>query len=867
MSDSLQAFIQCLRYAEKNLSAGVGLGPGVEEIADMLWLAEKLPGPNAETDHHDDDDQQTPLETSPSPIEVEEVQSGVNEESSDEPSDTEETQSAELIGTLATHAERSEQASTTQAKPLTIPAASALRHPLKVARSLRALARKTESRTQKIIDEEATAIAIAEKNPVGIVQRPAQEKWLELELIIEYSRAAAIWERTSKEFVELLECLGAFRTVRVWTLEIREDNNGSPLPVLTSGRRSPDGKTNRFGKPKELIDPTGQRLVMLLSDCISPLWREGLIHGWLADWAKNGPTVIVQCFPEEYWSRTGLKCGNEVWLSAVNPGTPSNRLTRHYMGINPEDWSDSFEETSVKSKSVAIPVVSLEHESLRKWSRVVAGCGGSYVRGRRFELSWDGAQWRGPERKPKQLPSSAAEKVRLFFETASGMARELAGLMSLGPVSPEITNLIQETLLPGSETVHVAEVFLSGLLETTDNGAYQFVPGVKDLLRKAMLKVDEKLVFQVLSRYISDRYGQTPQEFTAFLQKHSDWSEEQWNELEGFAELRQHLQVESIKSISERKLDEHSQEGSRSEDKVGDLREELKSALTITDEQERTETLANLKGQSTEVLSNLLQSLSTIENETELVSYLISLIPHLPGTLLPKALEIVRTIQNTYSRFQGLTAVSALLPEVLPEALQTAQAIESEEHRAAGLITLIDKTPSEFLPQALDITQTTQDEKFRAEVLRALVNKLPPELLPQALDITQTIQDGVSRAATLKVLADTLPIELLPQAQKIAQAIEDEEYQSSTLATLANKWPKEQETGSEEIVNDVAGSGDETLSRKLNTPFGIPQSHPPIQQRPKISRRRDFYLKRLAQSEEELAAVEADFEAAPNASA
>ena len=43
MSDSLQSFIQCLRNADEVLSAGVGLGPGAEEIADMLWLAEHLP--------------------------------------------------------------------------------------------------------------------------------------------------------------------------------------------------------------------------------------------------------------------------------------------------------------------------------------------------------------------------------------------------------------------------------------------------------------------------------------------------------------------------------------------------------------------------------------------------------------------------------------------------------------------------------------------------------------------------------------------------------------------------------------------------------------------------------------------------------
>ena len=113
--------------------------------------------------------------------------------------------------------------------------------------------------------------------------------------------------------------------------------------------------------------------------------------------------------------------------------------------------------------------------------------------------------------------------------------------MSLGPVSPEIINLIQETLLPQSSPVHVAEVFLSGLLEPTAQGAYAFVPEAIDKLQTSMIEADEQLVFQVLSRYISERYGRTPREFEVFLQKHSDWSEQEWQQVEGFAELRQRL--------------------------------------------------------------------------------------------------------------------------------------------------------------------------------------------------------------------------------------------------------------------------------------------------------------------------------------
>ncbi len=533
MTDSLHYFLQCLRRADSSLSAGVGLSPGIEEIADMLWLADRLEGPT---------DSEEPIDNeSDAPEDFGQAETELEPDRSSEVasiSNVSETTRQKASDKLFVSSTRS------SAKPLMIPAAAALRQPLKLARSLRALARKIESRTQEVIDEEATAIAIAEKNPVGIVSRPAKERWLDLELIVEHSRVAALWEQTSKEFIELLECLGAFRTVRVWTLRTYTDKEGKYEPRLTSGIRESEGKGTRVGKPKELVDSSGRRLVMLLSDCISPLWRQGLIHNWLADWGRNGPMVIIQWFPAAYWARTGLKSGDEVWLSALYPGIPSNRLTRQYIGLNPEEWVELSERT-FKTQSFVVPVASLESDDLVNWSRVVAGFGGVQVQGRRFELSLDGVQWRGPAKILRQLPSSGTERVRLFLETASELAKELVRLMSLGPVSPEITNLIQETLLPQSGTVHVAEVFLSGLLEATDFDSYQFVPGVQELLRESAIEVDERLVFRVLSQYISDRYRRTPREFKVFLQKHGDWSDEQWNRIEGFAEIKEQLRSSS----------------------------------------------------------------------------------------------------------------------------------------------------------------------------------------------------------------------------------------------------------------------------------------------------------------------------------
>ena len=59
----------------------------------------------------------------------------------------------------------------------------------------------------------------------------------------------------------------------------------------------------------------------------------------------------------------------------------------------------------------------------------------------------------------------AARLVGRFSTTASDMARELAALMALVPVELSLVYIIQAKLLPESTPLHVAEVFLSGLVE------------------------------------------------------------------------------------------------------------------------------------------------------------------------------------------------------------------------------------------------------------------------------------------------------------------------------------------------------------------------------------------------------------------
>ncbi|MFZ9739727.1 MAG: SAV_2336 N-terminal domain-related protein, partial [Prochlorotrichaceae cyanobacterium] len=411
MTEALRRFIEGLDRAKPYLTTEQQtLAPGVEDIADMLWLAAELAAhtPPAE------------MET----IETSAVEDPIAPESPDSIPPTPEVtptststvpppQNTESLGVLSTQPptstpeseESSESMATNPPLPkkverLKVPAAAALRHPLQLIRALRPLARKVDSRTEKIIDEEATAIAMAEKNPIGVVQQPAQERWLSLELVIEQSRITALWDRTSKEWADLLSGSGLFRSVRVWTVGRSEQpdlENSTPEETsirLASGL--PSSRPSRWATPKELLDPSGQSLVMVLSDCVSPRWWQGQIQPVLAEWASQEPVVVVQWFPPEpYWDRTALKLGYELQLKALAPGLPNSLLLREYQGLNPEMGLDLLEEEE-PTKAVILPIVSLDPHQLGQWSRMVAGYSDAQVTGRRFDLIWQGEQWQGP---------------------------------------------------------------------------------------------------------------------------------------------------------------------------------------------------------------------------------------------------------------------------------------------------------------------------------------------------------------------------------------------------------------------------------------------------------------------------------------
>jgi formylglycine-generating enzyme required for sulfatase activity len=395
------------------------------------------------------------------------------------------------------------------------PAAPALRIRLDLARALRPLRRQVPSPGQLEFDEAATLDQIADQQVWFPVLKPTLERWLEVALVVEAMPSLPLWHETIGEFQTLLERQGAFRRVTTWRLET--EAGGKPQ-LFPHWQRPPQRQIPR--QAKHLWDAAGRRLILLVSDCTSDAWYNGSMVRWLEKSGHQAPTAVVQLLPERLWAQSALGQGTSMWLSALEPGTVSAKLTARPR-VPLLQQLLALTETK-PAQGVTVPIVTLEAEALKQWAKVVAGVGDSQTLGVQF----DPATFKPTEASTATAALSPEDRVQLFRTTASLTAQRLAELMAAAPVSPPIVDLIRQTLLPRAEPVHVAEVYMGGLMEAREmvvqDGEqsaleYDFAPGVRIILADALSRTKTESVLDAVSRYISERLGLNTRSFEALL--------------------------------------------------------------------------------------------------------------------------------------------------------------------------------------------------------------------------------------------------------------------------------------------------------------------------------------------------------------
>ncbi|MFD9886250.1 SAV_2336 N-terminal domain-related protein [Streptomyces alboflavus] len=384
---------------------------------------------------------------------------------------------------------------------LHVPVPPMIAHPLALQRALRPLGRRVPAPVGRVLDEEATAhrIATLGAHPRGWlpVLRPAEERWLRLCLVYDDGPTMPVWRPLVRELHAALVQSGLFRTVELH-------------------RAGPDG---RVAARAAAAPAAGRTVVLLVSDCMGPQWREGGAgRRWyrtLRHWASRLPLAVLQPLPERLWSTTALPATPGLF-AAPHAAAPAATYTF-------EPFDPDAEPSAVPPDALPVPVLDASPRWLANWSSLVADAGGRRLPG---SVGWLASRPAaalardGVERADVTL-LSPQDLVLRFRSTASPEAFRLAGHLAVGEPHLPVMRLVQAAVERRPRAQHLAEVILSGMLTGTPDGppgSYAFRDGVREVLLGTVPRSARGRTRQLLARVgalIDERAGVAPGELRA----------------------------------------------------------------------------------------------------------------------------------------------------------------------------------------------------------------------------------------------------------------------------------------------------------------------------------------------------------------
>ncbi|SBT93723.1 hypothetical protein GA0115233_10704 [Streptomyces sp. DI166] len=480
-----------------------GADAGPEELADILWLAARVGGtagagvrqwPEAGED--------------PDPLDLPEPGSPGREEAAPEPTE-------EFYG--AADVTDAPGPSRDGIELVRVRRAASLRDPLALMRALRPLGRSTGRREPDYgsadleLDEELTVRRTVEQRLPLPVLRPRKARWLDLALVIDAHHSMLLWHDLVAELRRVFVQTGIFRDVRVWHLS--GTGGGGPLSVS----RTPDGEPRSV---QEVSDPSGHRLILVVTDTVASGWAGAEAAGMLRQWSTHGPVALLNVLPRRLWDRGAVR-PRALLVRAVGPAAPNTSWRQ-------SPATRSRRRRRPEPEGIAIPVVEATAGSVSVLAKVVAGDG-----------QWKRVQSLSVPRAPHATPAPTAmveqapgvdgvdDILRRFRAGASPVAQELAGYLSAVPLSLPVMNLVRQVMLPNSEHGHLAEVALGGLLRPwagadatdPDSVPFDFRPGVREALlggqrRDAITSVQE-VVRREMGAEVSERGAVSGGDFLA----------------------------------------------------------------------------------------------------------------------------------------------------------------------------------------------------------------------------------------------------------------------------------------------------------------------------------------------------------------
>src|SRR6185436_7092780 len=121
-----------------------------------------------------------------------------------------------------------------------------------------------------------------------------------LGVVLDTGPSMAVWGPTLAGLRAVFARFPGFRRVRVWHLD-----TAGPDPVVRPAPRHPGSPPVPPRRPDALLDPSGNNLVLVVTDAVSPAWHGPGVAALLAGWSRGG-VAVVQVLPPRLWPRTAL---------------------------------------------------------------------------------------------------------------------------------------------------------------------------------------------------------------------------------------------------------------------------------------------------------------------------------------------------------------------------------------------------------------------------------------------------------------------------------------------------------------------------------------------------------------------------------
>ena len=469
----------------RNILTGLGVEASPDELADVLWLAARIPRSATEAPEPPAEPE-IPEIPEPEPDSFFPPPSARSDASQQGPSS--------YFGAVPARVP-----SRRKSRPVRVPAVRAIAQSLVIGRALRPLKQRVPSSLRVDLDIDSTVAAIADTGIMDVVLRPATERWLDLVLLIDDGVSMQLWRQTADELRALLLRLGTFRDIRTLGLGTED-----PDRVWLHARPFSAKRDQR--PPNALTNPTGRTVVLLLTDAVGAAWRSGRAQEQLARWAKRGAVAIVQPLPPRLWDGTAAS-PLRMDVSSPTAAGRNDRWTLRHPYLPPE---------IAPGLAVPVPVLEISATSLGRWARVMTGTDfvpGLPVLDAAAPASQAGiraSDARGGRHSHNQ--PDASDVLHCFRAEASPEAYHLAAyLAAIEPLTLPVMRTVQDTM-PGATRIHLAEVFLGGLLHRDgDSSAFVFRDDVRALFLDTLDPEAALALAESVGRRIAAWWGRGPE--------------------------------------------------------------------------------------------------------------------------------------------------------------------------------------------------------------------------------------------------------------------------------------------------------------------------------------------------------------------